>query len=81
MIKSRQMKWMGKGTRVGKMRMLKKFWSERLKGKLRRRWEDNIRTHLREIVDWDYLAHDWYQLRFLMKMVMEFGFHKRREVS
>jgi hypothetical protein len=38
------------------------FWSENLKGRPRRRWEDNIRMDLRKVgwvgVDWMHLARD-----------------------
>jgi hypothetical protein len=42
----------------------------------RRRWEDNIRTDLREIgwesVDWIHLAQDNYQWRALVNTEMKF---------
>jgi hypothetical protein len=43
--------------------------------RLRSRWEDNIRTDLREIVwegvDWMHLAQDWDQRRAVMDTVMK----------
>jgi hypothetical protein len=43
-------------------------------GRLRRRWEDGIRMHLREIgwgsVEWTYLAQDRDRWRALGNMVM-----------
>jgi hypothetical protein len=47
---------------------------KRLLGRLRRRWEDNIRMDLRktgwEGVDWIHLAQDGYQWRAVMNTVM-----------
>jgi hypothetical protein len=60
---------------------------EKLEGKIpigrpRLRWDDNIRTNLREIgcedVDWMYLAQVRYQWRALVNTVIKFRFHKRR---
>jgi hypothetical protein len=43
-------------------------------GRPRRRWEDNIRTDLREVgcgcVDWLELAQDWDRWRALVSAVM-----------
>jgi hypothetical protein len=46
----------------------------------RRRWEDNIKIHLRQIrwggMDWIHLAQDRDQWRALVNTVLKFGFHK-----
>jgi hypothetical protein len=46
-----------------------------------RKWEDNIRMDLREIVwdgvDWMYLAEDRDQWWAIVNMVITFRFHKR----
>jgi hypothetical protein len=42
-------------------------------GRLKRRWEDNIKMHLREIAwgdDWTHLAQDRDQWRALVNKVM-----------
>jgi len=53
-----------------------KFWSENLKGRARRRREDNIRMDLtdtgREVVDWIHLAQDRVQWRAVVRTVMDF---------
>jgi hypothetical protein len=53
--------------------------------KPRRRWEDNIKTDLRETVwecvDWIYMAHDRDLWQALVNTVMTFGSHKRRRIS
>jgi hypothetical protein len=49
----------------------------------RRRWENNMRMGLREIVlevvDWIHLAQKWDWWRALDN-TMNFGFHRRREI-
>jgi hypothetical protein len=49
------------------------FCGKRLLGRPRRRWEDNIKTDLREIgwsvMDWIYLAQDGDLWRTLVNMV------------
>jgi hypothetical protein len=48
----------------------------RLLGRLRRRWEDNIRMNLREIwwegVDWMHLVQDRDQWQDLVNMIINF---------
>jgi hypothetical protein len=54
-------------------------------GRPRRRWEDNIKTDLRETgfgdVDWIDLAQDRGRWRAVVNTVMNFGFHKMRGIS
>jgi hypothetical protein len=56
-----------------------KIYGKRPLGRLRRRWEDNIRIDVREIgwgdVDWIHVAEDRDQWRAVVNTV--FGFHKR----
>jgi len=51
-----------------------KFWLQNLNGRRRLKWEDNIRTDLREIrwdcVDWMQLAQDSDQWQALVNIVM-----------
>jgi hypothetical protein len=51
----------------------------------RLRWEDNINTDLQEVgcggMDRIELAQDRDRWRALVKEVMDFGFHKMREIS
>jgi hypothetical protein len=73
-IKSRRMRWAGHVARMGQERnvykvLMGKPEGKRPLGKPRRRWEDGIRTDLREIglgsVDWIQLAQDrdrWWAL-------------------
>jgi hypothetical protein len=73
-IKARRMRWAGHVVRKGKMRgayniLVGRPEGRRPLGRLRRRWEDNIRMDLREIgfgdVDWIHLAQDrvrWWAL-------------------
>jgi hypothetical protein len=53
-------------------------------GRLRRRWEDNIKMDLREIglkgVDWMHMVQDKDQWQALVNTVMNLGFHKMREI-
>jgi hypothetical protein len=69
MIKSRRMRWAGHVPLMG----------EKSEGngqlvRSRRRWEDNIKMHLREIewggVDWIHLAQDRDEWRALVNTVM-----------
>jgi hypothetical protein len=68
MIKSRRMRWVGhvahKGKR-GQRVLVGKPEVERLLGRPRSRWENNIKMDLREIgwggMDWDDLAQDSHQ--------------------
>jgi hypothetical protein len=66
-IKARRMTWAGPGARMGEMRgaynsLVGRLEGRRPLGRLRRRWEDNIKIELREIgfgdVDWIHLARD-----------------------
>jgi len=63
-IKSRRMRWvghvasMGEGTGVYRV-LVGRLESKRPLGKPRRRWEDNIKVHLREI---DIDGEKWIQL-------------------
>jgi hypothetical protein len=54
-------------------------------GRPRLRWEDNIKTDLRETgfgdVDWIHWAQDRERLRALVNTVMNLGFHKMSGIS
>jgi hypothetical protein len=78
-MKSRKMRWAGHVARMGEMRYLYRILvgkseRNRLLGRPWRRWEDNIRMHVREIwwevVDWMHLTQDRDQLRVLVNTVM-----------
>ena len=78
-IKSRRMRWAGHVARMGKGRVVYRVLAgkperRRSLGRLRRRWEDNIRIDLREVgcgyVDWMELAHDRDRWRALVRAVM-----------
>jgi hypothetical protein len=78
-IKSRRTRWVGHVARMGEMRnayniMVGKPEGKRPLGRHRHKWEDNIRTDLREIgcegVDWIHLTRDRDQRRDLVKTVM-----------
>jgi hypothetical protein len=79
MIKLRRMKWTGHVARMGETRiayriLVRKLGERRPLGRPRRRWLDNIKMDLREIV-WDgmdgiKLAHDRDQWRALVNTVM-----------
>jgi hypothetical protein len=79
-IKSRRMKWVGHIARMEEMKNAYTILVGEPEGKKplrrpRRRWEDNIRTDLKEIgwegVDWIHLAQDRNQRRDLMNTVMK----------
>jgi hypothetical protein len=65
------------------------FWWENLKGtdrfEDRSRWENNTETWFKEAgcegVDWPHLAQDRDKCQSLVNMVMNFGFHKIRNIS
>ena len=66
-IKSRRMRWAGHVARMGERRgvyrvLLGKSDGKRQRGRLRRRWEDNIKIDLQEVVygvmNWIELAQD-----------------------
>jgi hypothetical protein len=62
-IKSRMMRWVGHGARIGEVRSAYKIWSENLKsplGRPRLRWEDNIKMDLGE-TGWEDM--DWINKR------------------
>jgi hypothetical protein len=81
MIKSRRMRWAGHVTRTGEKRnayriSVGKPEGKRQLGRLRRRWEYNIKIDLREIgrvgMDLIHLAQDRDQWRALVNTVMNF---------
>jgi hypothetical protein len=78
-IKSRRMRWAGYVARMGEERnvyrvLMGKPEGNRPLGRPRRRWEDGIRTDLREIgwesVDWIQLAHDGDRWQAVVNTVM-----------
>jgi hypothetical protein len=67
-IKSRRMRWVGHGARMGEGKGVYRVLVGRPEGKRplgrpRHRWEDNIKLDLREIridgANWIHLAQDW----------------------
>jgi len=78
-IKSRRMRWAGHVARMGEGRgvyrvLVGKRGGKRPLGRLRRRWEDNIKTDLQEvgceIMDWIELAQDRESWRAPVNAVM-----------
>jgi hypothetical protein len=76
-IKSRRMRWAGHVARMGERRVAYRVLVGKPEGDLerhRRRWEDNIKTDLREVgcgcVDWIGLAQDRDRWRVLVSAVM-----------
>jgi hypothetical protein len=78
-VKSRRMRWAGHVARMGEERkvynvLVGKPEGKRPLGRPRRRWEDGIRTDLREIglggVDWIRLAQDRGPWRAVVSAVM-----------
>jgi hypothetical protein len=78
-IKARRMRWAGHVAHMGEVRcenniLVGKPEGRRPLGRPRRRWEDNIKTDLREIVfgdvDWIHLAQDRDRRRALVNTVM-----------
>jgi hypothetical protein len=78
-VKSRRMRWAGHVARMGDERKVYKVSvgkpeGKRPLGRPRRRWEDWIRMHLREIglgdVDWIRLAQDRDRWRAVVSAVM-----------
>jgi hypothetical protein len=73
MIKSRRMVWSRHVARMGEISVEKPEGTRPL-GRQRRRWKDNIKMDLREIVwsgmDWIDLAEDRDQWRVLVNTVM-----------
>jgi hypothetical protein len=85
-IKSRRMSGLRCVAHMGDMRnayniLAGKREGKRSLGRSRYRWEDNIRTDLKEKewkgVDWMHLAQDRNQWRVLINTVMNFGFQKK----
>jgi hypothetical protein len=80
-IKSRRMRWAGHVARMGEWRGVYRVLfgrpeGKRPRGRPRRRWEDNIKTDLREIgidgANWIQLAQDRIQWRACVNTVMNF---------
>jgi hypothetical protein len=77
-IKSRRMKWVGHGARMGRGEVFAGFWlgnpKVRALGRPRRSWEDNIKMDLREIgidgENWIRLAQDGVRWRAFVNTVM-----------
>jgi len=84
-IKSRRMRWaehvarMGVGTGICRV-LVGKPEGKRLLGRLRHRWEGNIKMDLQEVgcggMDWIELAQDRDRWRARVSAAMNFGFHK-----
>jgi hypothetical protein len=81
MIKSRKMRWAGHVARMGAKRNAYRILVGKPEGKIplgrpRRRWVDNIKMDIREIVwggmDWIDLAQDRDLWRALVTTVMNF---------
>jgi hypothetical protein len=77
----RRMRWTGHVARIGEARGVYRVLVGRTEGKRplgrsRRRWEDNIKTDLREIgidgTNWILLAQDRVQWRAFVNTVMNF---------
>jgi hypothetical protein len=78
-IKARRMRWVGHVACMGEVRgayniLVGRPEGSRPLGRLRRRWEDNIKMDLREIgfgdVDWIHLAQDRYRWQDFVNTVM-----------
>jgi hypothetical protein len=83
MIKARRMRWAAHVARMGEVRVAYNILvgrpeGRRPLGRLRRRWEDNIKLDLREIgfggVDWIYWAQDRDRWRAFVNTVMNLRF-------
>jgi hypothetical protein len=79
MIKSKRIRWAGHVASTRQKRMAYKVLvgkkeGKRLRGRSRRKWEDNIKIDLKEIewgtVDWINLAEDKDQWRALVNTVI-----------
>jgi hypothetical protein len=79
MIKLRRMRWAGHVARIGEGRdvyrvLVRRPEGKRPLGRLRRRWEDNIKMNLREIgidgTNWIQVARDSVQWRAFVNTVM-----------
>jgi len=82
-VNNSRRRWAGHVVRMEEMRnaykiLVGKSEQKRPLGRPRRRWEDNIRMHLKEIgwecVEWFHLAQDMDQWRALLNTVMNFQF-------
>jgi len=80
-IKLRRIRWTGHVARLEERRgvyrvLVGKPEGKRPLGRLRRRWEDNIKMDLQEVgcggMDWIELAHDTDRWRALVNAVMNF---------
>ena len=88
-IKSRRLGWTGyiawMEDRRGAYRFsVEKPEGRRPVGRLRRKWEDNIKMDFREVrwgIGWIDLAQYRERWRALVNTVMTFGFDERREIS
>ena len=78
-VKSRKMRWAGLVARVGERRgvyrvLVGKPEGKRPLGRLRHRWEENIKMDLQEVgcegIDWIELAEDRDRWRALVNAVM-----------
>jgi hypothetical protein len=79
MIKARWLRWAGHVLRMEEGRgvyrvLVEKTEGKRPLGRPRRRWENNIKTHLREIridgANWIQVAHDRVQWRAFVNTVI-----------
>jgi hypothetical protein len=77
-IKSRRLRWVGHVAHMGEGRVVYRFLvgkpeGKRPLGRPRRRWEDNVRMDLQEVVcgceDWIGLAQDRNRCRALVSAV------------
>ena len=89
-VKSRRMRWEGHVARMGEGRgvhrvLVGKPEGKRPLGRPRRRWEDNIKMDLQEVVggcgDWMELAQDRDRWRALVGTVMNLRVPKMRGIS
>ena len=89
-VKSRRMRWAGHVARMGEDRgvhrvLVGKPEGKRPLGRLRRRWEDNIKMDLQELgcrgMDWMELAEDRDRWRVLVNTVMNLRVPKMRGIS
>ena len=89
-VKSRRMRWAGRVAGTGEGRgvhrvLVGKHEGKRPLGRLRRRWEDNIKLDLQEVGgscgDWMELAQDRDRWRALVCTAMNFRVPKMRGIS
>ena len=89
-VKSRRMRWVGHVARMGKERgvhriLVRKPEGKRPLGRLRRRWEDNIKMDLQEVGggcgNWMELAQDRDRWRALVSTVINFRIPKMWGIS